>query len=827
MGTRRQWLLTTFGAIALALVASTPLWPGAVGRMARRALHTSAAAAEVREEIAEIRARLLAHDAVAADWSLPPQGPRPTMDRLLDESEAMLDDYRVGLAREKVAMAEVALDAMHAHAQAQVESAVGSERAAAERSRQWLEELAREAEAEIESAAEACGRARAAVVQVGSGAAADPGFVDDLALAIDAHDGLLCRHSRLLERLRPDGMAEFHDLLAAGDEARAAADFARARERYRKATAAATHAVPASVPPPPSHAAPRRFVGPARTEFPTIATALRRPPRHLVVVVAPGRYEERVVISTGVTITAAATDAAAGEARPRLTWRDDAVVKVTSREPVTLRGLEIEGVDEDPQKDAWAPAVHVTRGACRLEACVLSSATSCAVADGSETELTMERCEVRRAGETGVFALRSGTATVIDCDIHDCVFEGVLARGAHAVVQDTRFRDIGQRALLAEADGTIVAGSVTAVGCDAGALARTNGRATLRDCRFEGGARGVGAIDGATLAATATTVQGCSSETAHARKGGKLLLTSCTFEDAAEWNVTANHTAEVELAGCTIRGGGDFASVWVGGASVARLVECTLIGSGDDGVTVTGEGSSAHLADTRIEAPADGGIWATKGARVELTACSILDVAGVGIRVTEGAGVTARDCQILRGKSGGVLLSDAGESTFTGCTIRHQELVNLWVAGDSDPVFEDCTLFDAGQTGLSVRDRARGAYRGIDVSRATYSCIEIRDAANPRIERSRVHHAKQHGVYLHSGATGLLLDCVIESNDWNGVSATEASRPSLSRCTIVRNGRYGVGAFGASVVTLKATERLEGNGKADRHADEDSQIVEE
>src|SRR5262249_22625736 len=59
---------------------------------------------------------------------------------------------------------------------------------------------------------------------------------------------------------------------------------------------------------------------------------------------------------------------------------------------------------------------------------------------------------------------------------------------------------------------------------------------------------------------------------------------------------------------------------------------------------------------------------------------------------------------------------------------------------------------------------------GCDISSQSLSCVAIRDGADPRLRRNKIHDGQQNGVYVHNSGRGTLEDNDITSNGLSGVA---------------------------------------------------------
>jgi parallel beta-helix repeat protein len=112
--------------------------------------------------------------------------------------------------------------------------------------------------------------------------------------------------------------------------------------------------------------------------------------------------------------------------------------------------------------------------------------------------------------------------------------------------------------------------------------------------------------------------------------------------------------------------------------------------------------------------------------------------------------------------------------------------------------------------GVDVR-QGRLDLEGCDVSSQSGSCVYIRDGADPRLRRNRIHHGRQAGVAIFDGGLGTLEDNEIVGNGGSGVAIESGGNPVLRRNQIHENKENGVFIWNRGLGTLEDNE-ISGNG---------------
>jgi F-box protein 11 len=92
---------------------------------------------------------------------------------------------------------------------------------------------------------------------------------------------------------------------------------------------------------------------------------------------------------------------------------------------------------------------------------------------------------------------------------------------------------------------------------------------------------------------------------------------------------------------------------------------------------------------------------------------------------------------------------------------------------------ESCSAVDITQGRLELED--------CDISSESGPCVVIRDGADPRLRRNRIHGGKKSGVLIHTNGLGTLEDNDIWGNGCAGAELKEGGNPTLRRNRIHKN----------------------------------------
>jgi parallel beta-helix repeat protein len=95
---------------------------------------------------------------------------------------------------------------------------------------------------------------------------------------------------------------------------------------------------------------------------------------------------------------------------------------------------------------------------------------------------------------------------------------------------------------------------------------------------------------------------------------------------------------------------------------------------------------------------------------------------------------------------------------------------------------------------------------GCDITSQALACVAIRNGADPRLRRNRIHHGKQGGVFVYGNGLGTLEDNEIFANAMTGVEISKGGNPTLRRNRIHNGKTCGVAVYEDGLGTLEENE---------------------
>ncbi|KJS61703.1 right-handed parallel beta-helix repeat-containing protein [Streptomyces rubellomurinus] len=498
----------------------------------------------------------------------------------------------------------------------------------------------------------------------------------------------------------------------------------------------------------------------------TIGEAVQAARSGAVISVRPGRYEENLVLTKVVSITA---EDARGSVR--ISPRRGSVVQVLA-EAVQLTGLVLQGQDED------LPAVDVPRGQLALQDCEVVGTSWTAVLTRQQGELAMRGCRVVNPAGAGLVETSTGSSV-----IEDSVVEHL---GTSALVIGERANPTVRRCVLRDARGN-------------GVCANGESRGVLEDCEISGTDKPAVAIE--------------------EQSSTRLVRTG--IRDA-ELGVFVGSTARVVLEDCTVTAVRGHGYVLTNGTD-PLLRRCRAVRTRGHGLHIAGR-ARGTLEDCEVTAAAQAGIHVGGSAGPSLLRAVVRDGEGDGVEIT-GESAAEFDRLEVHGPAGtGVVVREGANPLLRRATVTAAGGHGIEVLRDGRGRIEDATVLDSGRHGVRIGDGAntylgavllRGG-KGCGVSVGPEGVATLRDveAADNALDgasverggeltatRARLRANRRHGLHLLPGARATLTSCRLTGNTEDGLRSESAESVRLTDCLAAENE-------GAGLRQTEPTDRL-------------------
>ncbi|MER6396565.1 right-handed parallel beta-helix repeat-containing protein [Kitasatospora sp. NPDC001603] len=524
----------------------------------------------------------------------------------------------------------------------------------------------------------------------------------------------------------------------------------------------------------------------------TIGAALEAARSGAVISVRPGRYEENLVITKMVTITA---EEARGSVR--ISPRRGAVVQVVA-EAVQLTGLVLQGQDEE------LPTVDVPRGQAALQDCEVAGNSWTAVLARQQGSLAMRGCRVVNPAGAGIVETSTGTSV-----IEDCVIEHL---GSSAVV-------IGERA------NPVVRGCVMRDARGNGVCVNGEGRGSIEDCEISATDKpGIALEENSSTRVLRTTVLDTSIGV-YVSSAAQVVLEDCTVSSTRGHGVVLAGGTDPLLRRCrTVRTKGH--GIHVTGRSRGRFEECEVAGSELAGILVD-ESSSPALTRTAVADSAGAGVELTGESAAEFDRLEVRGAAGAGVSVRDGANPLLRRLDIAEVRGHGVEVCREGRGRLESCVLSATGRAALRVADGGNTQVGGSTVRGgapaagpgraAAVAGVEVGPGGVASLRDCDIAEWTGDGVLVEDGGELTMVRARVHGNRGHGVLMAAGSRAALNGCELTDNAGDGLRVDSEEPVRVTGCTVAGNRGSGLRQTraGSRLAVQDLTSR--DNGRADSH----------
>ncbi len=143
------------------------------------------------------------------------------------------------------------------------------------------------------------------------------------------------------------------------------------------------------------------------------------------------------------------------------------------------------------------------------------------------------------------------------------------------------------------------------------------------------------------------------------------------------------------------------------------------------------------------------------------------------------------------GQGFGVDISQ-GRLDLEGCDISSQSLACVVIRDGADPRLRRNKIHDGKKSGVLVDGSGLGTLEDNDITGNAISGVQIRNGGNPTLRRNQIHDNKQGGVFVYDGGLGTLEDNDITGNGYAGVQIRTGGNPTVRGNHINRNSSYAV-----------------------------------
>ncbi|MET9633968.1 right-handed parallel beta-helix repeat-containing protein [Lentzea sp. NPDC006480] len=498
--------------------------------------------------------------------------------------------------------------------------------------------------------------------------------------------------------------------------------------------------------------------------FPSIGAALGSALPGAMISIAPGRYEENLIVSKLVTLSAENSSGAV-----EIVAKQGSVL-VASAEAVQLNGLILRC--EDPQ----LAGIDVVRGEVAFDSCDL----------GGSSWATMY------ARGTGAIALRG-------CKVTSAAGAGfVTSSPSVSTIEDTQIVDVGSSAVVATERGSVVLRRCVITRPQGNGFC-VNGAGTIQaeQCEITGAAKpAVVAEQQGSLKLSWLTVTGSQNVDMYLMSKGRVSISDSKFDGAAVQSAHIAGASEPVFTGCAFTGVGRTA-IQVSGASAPKFADCQ-IGESPVGIAVD-EGSSPRFDQVKLNATTQIAVHVGSESNAAFSGLRMGSSAGSGLVVVGKSTIRLSDVEL--DVAAETALDASGGSTVDASDLRIKSTAETAIQFDGGVRASLTSLLVRGgglrasDTQFSMQDSEFVGARGHGV--------DLRSGSASTLTRCRVLSSRGTGVSFSSGAGGTLTECEVVGSEEDGISLDTAEPVLLSRCVVRGSRGVDVRRFGEDRVTIE------------------------
>ncbi|MFE2105951.1 right-handed parallel beta-helix repeat-containing protein [Kitasatospora sp. NPDC059463] len=523
---------------------------------------------------------------------------------------------------------------------------------------------------------------------------------------------------------------------------------------------------------------PEQRGGPYRT----IGDALAAARSGAVISVRPGRYEENLVITKMVTITAEEPRGSV-----RITARRGCVVQVVA-EAVQLTGLVVQGQDEE------LPAVDVPRGQAALSDCEVVGSSWTAVLTRQRGSLAMRDCRVTNPAGAGIVETSTGTSV-----IEDCVVEHL---GTSAVVVGERANPLLRNCVLRDARGN-------------GICANGEARGTFEDCEISVTDKPAVALEERSTTRLLRTAVRDATIGVYISSAARVVLEDCAVSATTGHGIALAAGTDPELRRCTTaRTAGH--GIHITGRSRGQFEHCEVSDAQGTGIWV-GEHSGPVLKNTVVRNSGGTGVELAEESAADIDRLEIRDATGSGLSIGGGANPRVRHLTVTGAGADGVEVLRDGRGRLEGVEVTDAGRAGLRIIDGADTFVGAGVVRGSRSCGVVVGKVGRAALRDCEVSGSGEDGLAVEDGGELSCTRVRSHGNRRHGVRIGAGGRAALAQLDAAENIGDGVRMDSTEAVRLTGCTLSRN--RGSGLRQTTPNERLAVEQLtsEENGLPDAH----------
>ncbi|WP_243791903.1 right-handed parallel beta-helix repeat-containing protein [Saccharopolyspora gloriosae] len=484
-----------------------------------------------------------------------------------------------------------------------------------------------------------------------------------------------------------------------------------------------------------------------------------------VISVGAGRYEENLLLTKPVTLTAED-----GPGTVELVAPSGAAVVLAAR-TAALSGINI--VSEDDEQ----AAVVVGEG-----------------------RLNLTECSVSAASWTAVYAFGNGTLAIRGCRISNEQGAGVVVTStAGSSVEESKFEELGTSAIVVAEQGVL-----TARGCSA---ARTggngicvNGRAQIEaeNLQLSEAVKPAIAIEqDASARFRGVAVRGTSGLGAYLATTGEVSLEECVFDDTGRDGVLITEKTTATLHKCAVRRNSGY-GIRASADTSGTISDTTVADVAGVGVALA-DRSTVALERVTVNSAEGAAVSVSTTGDPVLRRLQVQDCGGTAVELTGEGRARLEHTEIDRCGAMGVQITEQARAEVQGCSVRAAATSGFVVNDEAGGTFEDCDVYLSGADGLFIGKNGQAT-----------------------LDRCRLRSSNANGVQLTGSARAQFTGCEFLENEGDGLRVHTDQEAVVRQCTAKDNGGAGMRQLVPTAVLSVTEFSSSGNGFPDAHGTADA-----
>ncbi|MEV7773632.1 right-handed parallel beta-helix repeat-containing protein [Kitasatospora sp. NPDC086791] len=507
----------------------------------------------------------------------------------------------------------------------------------------------------------------------------------------------------------------------------------------------------------------------------TIGEALQAARSGAVISVRPGRYDENLVLTKVVSITAEDVRGSV-----RISPRRGSVVRVLTG-AARLTGLVLQGQDDE------LPAVDVPRGRLVLRDCEVAGTAWAAVLTREQGELAMRDCRVVNPAGAGLVETSTGASV-----IEDSVIEHL---GTSAVVIGERANPTVRRCVLRDARGN-------------GVCANGESRGVVEDCEISATDRPAVALEERSSTRLLRIGIRDSALGVFVGSTARVVLEDCTVTAVHGHGYVLTDGTDPLLRRCrAVRPQGH--GLHIAGRSAGTFEDCEVIAPARAGIHV-GESARPLLVRAVVRDAETDGVELTGASAAEFDRLEVRSAAGTGIVVREGADPLLRRTTVTAAGGHGIEVLRGGRGRIEDATVLDSGKHGIRIAAGARACLGGSEVRGSRACGISVGAEGVAVLREVDATDNAFDGVSVERGGELTATRSRLRANRRHGLHLMAGARATLTSCRLTGNTLDGLRSESAAPVRITDCLAAENR-------GAGLRQTEPTDRLAVEDLDSRH----------